>query len=154
MTRLHQLIAFFATPAERQIEALADLPFDRGDSRYHSAFAENPLWLLVWGLLEEAGFRDTEPAEEAAQRTGLPDETGGTALPELLWCATSLRQLGRLDGDPLFTARALRDHPSWKVVRRLAAATLSDLGWTPGLETAEIRNLLDHCRRESRRTRL
>jgi hypothetical protein len=150
MSRLRQLIAYFASPPDQQAGWLPGLPFDRGNPTYYTAFEENPLWLLSWGLLEEASFRDDLPIEDFYERTGLPGDTRQTALAELLWCGGILRQVGGPDGDPLFTARGLREQTGWKVVRRLARLTLSDLGWSAELDADRVRDLLAYYRREQR----
>jgi len=147
MTRLRTLLVFFASPADRQIEILEHLPGDRGAADFYTSLGRNPLSLLVDALGDESSQDDEEPWPDFLARSGLPEDISRTALPELVCYSDLLGQ--SLCAEDYWTQRALQDKPAWRLFRRLAAQTISDLGWTADCSADEVRNLVRYYQKES-----
>jgi hypothetical protein len=147
MSRLRTLLAFFSCPADRQIEILEHLPRDRGAADFYTGLGRNPLLRLVHGLGDEAVQDDDEPWPDFLSRSSLPEDTSRTALSELVFYSDLLSR--SLCAEDYWTQRALRDKTAWRLFRRLAAQTLSDLGWTADCSADEVRALVRHYQTES-----
>ena len=100
MSSLLTLLAFFACPADKQIEMLDGLPKDRGAANYFSNLNHNPLLISERALNDEAEQADDEPMPDFLARTGLPEDTSRTALLELLVYSQLLGQ--SLDFEKVF----------------------------------------------------
>lgn len=80
---------------------------------------------------------------------GLPDGWEKSALPELT-CVLDMLTSHLAYREDLFTRRALERKTEWCVVRRLAAAALSDLAWGGVIERDAVVAAIDCHRRERR----
>src|SRR5438128_770382 len=116
MSRLHTLLAFFALPADKQIEMLEHLPKDRGAADFYTGLGRNPLPLLVDALGDESFQDDEELWPDFLARSGLPEDISQTALPELVVYSDLLSQ--SFCAEDYWTQRALQDKPAWRLFRR------------------------------------
>jgi len=130
-------IAFFAQPADVQAALLPGIPRDRGAADFYTAFAHNPLWIAARGLTDCLGGDDTVPEEHWRQSVGLPAGWHATAISELR-ALLSILSGQILDWQILFTQRALADRPEWRIARRLALASVEDLGLPRATTSAEL----------------
>jgi hypothetical protein len=127
MNQPRDLVIFLALSAFEQRERLPGIPRDRSVADFHTGFERNPLWIAVRNLREALNRDDRVPYEEWLESTGLPEDWDSTALAELS-CLLHLLT-AQLDWQNLFTQRSLETKPDWRLVRRLARASLVELGW-------------------------
>lgn len=149
MTLFQVLLAFWASPASVQAEALPSIPKNCGDPTFFERFELSPLPLLMSHFEEIAQHHDYEPWEEFIDRTGLAKEfsPAGSALIELVYLWDLVKR-------GLFQAQysriGLEREIKWRLVGRLAGIVLDELGWTREFPAESLRLLSDSLMKEKR----
>lgn len=149
MNLFQVLLAFWASPASVQAEALPSIPKDCGDPTFFDQFELNPLPLLMCHFEEIAQHHDFEPWEEFIDRTGLAKEfsPSGSALIELVYLLDLVKR-GLFDAK--YSRIGLEREIEWRLVRRLAGIVLDELGWTREFPAESLRLLSDSLVKEKR----
>ena len=140
MNQLAEVLAFFAAPPAKQVEALPSLPVDPGARDFHADFGRNPLLVLVQTYLRFFFHRDDEPWEAFLERLGVPPSTGSwpESVAELNYVLDTISPR-----DPaMWTQRALDRKVAWRLARRLARVALADFGWSTRADRGNLEALL------------
>ena len=142
MSDVKTAIAFFASSAEQQIEAVPNLPFDAGAGDFYSNLRFNPLLLLLRGLKEDSWHHDYETWEEFITRTDFPVTfpLRGTSLEELVVLLSLVDAQSNIN---CFTQRGLKDKVEWRLVRRLSQVVLQDLNWQQTFTNEKLLSTLE-----------
>lgn len=149
MTPFQVLLAFWASPASVQAEALPSIPKDCGDPTFFSRFELNPLPLLMGHFEEIAQHHDYEPWEEFLDRTGLAKDfsPSDSALIELVYLLSLVKTKFF---ESSYSRKGLEREIEWRLVRRLAGIILDELGWTREFPAESLRLLSDSLVKEKR----
>lgn len=139
MNQLAVVLGFLAARPERQVELLPSLPLDPGAPDFHTRFIDNPLLGIAESYHRFLRFEHDEPWDVFLERLGVPASTLWPPSAEELDHA--LYTIKPSD-HALWTRKALMRRVEWRLVRRMAAITLGEFGWSPLVERGDLEEVL------------